>query len=148
MSRFRQLPSLVWIAVGVCVSLCAGCSKEEPRVRVYPVRGEVKYKGQPAVNAHVVFHPTDPNQSFRPHAFVQEDGSFQLSSYVSNDGAPVGTYKVTINWPHTLPGSEDASGEHEGPDLLGGRFTDPNKSPWPVEVKPGPNELAPFVIRE
>src|SRR5438128_100993 len=76
--------------------LC-GCGSGTP---LYPVRGEVFFKGKPAAGALVVFHPVEDKDGkvTRPRGTVEADGSFTLSSHAKGDGAAVGEYVVTINW--------------------------------------------------
>jgi hypothetical protein len=79
----------------------AGCSKGKP-VTV-PVTGKVVFnKTEPAVGALIVFHPSDPELEKRiggkPFARVGEDGTFTLTTYAQDDGAPVGDYGVTVDY--------------------------------------------------
>jgi hypothetical protein len=56
--------------------------------------------GNPARGALVVFHPLDnPDRvAVKPRAVVGRDGTFSLFSYRVGDGAPAGTYAVTVVW--------------------------------------------------
>jgi hypothetical protein len=78
----------------------------------------------------------------RPRADAGEDGSFALSTYGENDGAPAGDYIVTMNWPGgVLPDGR------EGPqDKLLGRYADTTKSKLRASVKEGQNDLPPFQL--
>ncbi|HEY2251522.1 MAG TPA: hypothetical protein VGH74_10700, partial [Planctomycetaceae bacterium] len=69
-----------------------------PEAGVYPVSGEVFFSGQPAGGATVVFHPVDEDEGSPAYATVQEDGSFELSTFATHDGAEAGDYLVTITW--------------------------------------------------
>ena len=40
----------------------------------------------------------NPSQ-VRPHATVEADGSYHLTTFVTRDGAPVGDFAVTVIWP-------------------------------------------------
>ena len=88
----------------IAISL-AGCGGAKNRVAVYPVTGSVRHAGVPATGAKVVFYAMDrPNPKIPfPTGVVQEDGSFRLTSYKENDGAPVGAYKVSIVWMEPVP---------------------------------------------
>jgi len=102
-------------------------------------------KGQPAVGATVVFHSlTDSGpRAMRPHGVVRDDGTFQLTSYTTGDGAPEGEYSVTIVW-NAAPKSPL---EDVGADRLNGKYVDP-KSPFCKVRLNGPSvELEPFVIK-
>src|SRR6476659_7523850 len=88
----------VWrraIFVIVCF-LPLACGRSAPAV--YPVRGEVFFNGQPASGATVHFLPADADEGSPAYATVQEDGSFELSTYGTYDGAEVGEYVVTLSW--------------------------------------------------
>ncbi|MCI0360017.1 MAG: hypothetical protein L0211_16190, partial [Planctomycetaceae bacterium] len=95
----------VILAAGCALLAASGCSFTSPvyenQKPVHPVRGSVTVGGAPAASAFVLFvplnepaEPVDP----RPRAEVKEDGTFAISTYGSEDGAPVGEYIVTIVW--------------------------------------------------
>ncbi len=84
-----------------CVAaLVCGCGSD--RVPVYPVSGQLFVNGQPAEGWIVMLHlepAPDPNAKYPhplPRAAVGPDGRFQFHTYEKNDGAPVGTYKVSF----------------------------------------------------
>jgi len=87
--------------------------------------------------------PLDDNDAKmpRPGAQVKRNGSFQLSTYASYDGAPAGRYAVTIVYPSP---EKKVDGENAGPDLLRGRYGDAKTTPLRVEIKEGTNEMEPF----
>jgi tetratricopeptide (TPR) repeat protein len=70
------------------------------RLRVYPARGKATYAGQPMQNATIFLHPINVKDRLhpRPQATVDAEGNFVLTSYTKDDGAPVGEYKVTVQW--------------------------------------------------
>src|SRR5438034_11414590 len=70
------------------------------RQPTHPVRGRIYFDGSPAPGAHVVFQQVDGEngRTTRADALVDADGSFVLSTYKANDGAPAGEYKVTVAW--------------------------------------------------
>jgi hypothetical protein len=107
----------------------------------------VVYQGKPAENALVVFHPADAATTLvaRPSGRVGADGSFQLSTYLTNDGAPAGEYVVVIIWPvGRKPGTAVDAGE--GPDRLENRYSNPQTSRWRIRLREGKNELEPFEL--
>jgi hypothetical protein len=107
------------------LGLGCGGSNKKPAV---PVRVEAFKGKQPCVGANVVFHPLDDGDlgAHKPNAVIKEDGSADLSTYKDGDGAPVGKYKVTVQWrkTHTQFGQE----RETGPELFGGRYVDPKKT--------------------
>lgn len=138
----RRLLSLC-LATALAALTAVGCSSsssQKDQKPVFPVRGQVFYKGKPAAGAFVVFvpvqepaTPVDP----RPQARVEQDGSFTLSTYGDKDGAPAGEYFVSVRW----EGSAD-----EG-DRLGERYADPKKSLLGATVREGPNEIPAFKLK-
>lgn len=138
----KRLPGIMTrIAVAVAVLGIASCGKDPNKP--YPVRGIVLFNDKPAEGAVVTFVPTantDP-KALRPSGVVLEDGTFQLSTKKTFDGAAVGTYAVTIFY---LSPEKKADGQNAGPDLLKGKYTDPATTPLKAEVKPEPNTLEPF----
>jgi prepilin-type processing-associated H-X9-DG protein len=79
-----------WLAGGGCSSSPATTTNQKP---VHPVKGQVFVGNQPAAGAFVLFVPVNepqPPQDPRPRAEVKEDGSFALSTYGEEDGAPYG----------------------------------------------------------
>jgi len=71
-----------------------------------------------------------------PHGIVGPDGSFRLTTYKTGDGAPLGTYAVTIRWPAPPPPDRE-----EGPDRFEGRYADPQQPIRQVEIVPDKNVL-------
>jgi len=107
---------------------------------VNPLRGKVFFEGTPAPNAVVTFHliNSDTKRFTRAgDAMAEADGTFTLSTYAANDGAPVGDYAVTVVWWNPLV---DAEGK-PGPNLLPERYAKPETTPLRVTVKAGPNEV-------
>ena len=55
--------------------------------------GAIKYQGQPIDGAFVSLHPKSATEGVpNPRATVAKDGSFTVSTYNGNDGAPEGDY--------------------------------------------------------
>jgi hypothetical protein len=134
----RRLGVLVLLlAAGAAGCYSSSGRQPEERLPVYPVRGQVFVNGLPAEGAFVVFHPeydpADPDHP-RPRAKVRPDGSFALWTYETDDGAPAGTYVVTVVW---------APGEFEN-DRLGGLYADPARPRLTTVVLKRPNDLPPF----
>lgn len=119
------------------------CSRSD-RIEVYPTQGVVRFEGQPAAGALVVFHPENPSpemQKIRPAGNVESDGTYHLSTYGPRDGAPAGEYRVTVIW--AGPGD----GERPGPDRMGGRYANPAAALLKAAVREGDNRIEPFELR-
>src|SRR5262245_41559951 len=104
----KRVPVLNRAAVMFACFLPLACGRSDTG-GVYSVRGEVFLNSQPAAGAWVHFHPVDEEECAPAFAQVQEDGSFQLSTYGTNDGAEAGDYVVTLNWRE----EEQLDGENE-----------------------------------
>jgi hypothetical protein len=110
------------------------------RKPVQPVCGKVFYEGTPAANAVVTFHLLNPDAKRTTRggdAMAEADGTFTLSTYAANDGAPAGEYAVTVVWWNP---PVDADGK-PGPNMLPERYARPETTPLKVTVKAGTNEV-------
>jgi len=129
-----------WCAVAVALSLvAAGCSRPRlDRPETHPVRGRLFVGDKPAAGARVQLNAVDEPKlaGLYPHAIVESDGSFQLTTYRTHDGAPAGTYALTVKWP--FPPSPK---REEGPDRFQGRYSNPQKPAAQVQVSAGENDL-------
>ncbi len=106
------MPKCSLLLLGGVLTAVLGCGQREA-VKLFPVSGKVTFRGEPAANALVVFHDKRPRDELRnlpiPRARTDDDGSFRLSSYETNDGAPAGEYRVTVILPESaLPSAEAA----------------------------------------
>jgi len=125
-----------------------GCGNTKPEA--IPASGKVLFnKTTPPVGALVVFHPVDPDLEKRiggkPFGKVKDDGTFTLTTYTENDGAPEGEYGVTIDW-RVSPraGKLNLGGEDSGEDRTGGgisklkpKYGNPQQPFTRVTVKKG-----------
>lgn len=110
----------------------------EGRLACHPVRGVVFFDGFPTAGAYVVAQRIDEQsrRAVRADGFVAADGSFTLSTYTANDGAPAGEYVVTVVWRQPFYGPDGKPGANRLP----ARYADLKQSPLRVVVKPGQNE--------
>ena len=142
MSRQNNLKLLSCLALAL---LLTGCGKSD-RLPVYSVTGSVTAKSKPAAGVQVSFYGTDDHLKTAtapfPQAVTESDGSFTLTSYEANDGAPAGNYVVTLVWPSNE--SEDPEIQDDSVDRLRGKFATPEKSPFAVKVEERSNALDPF----
>jgi hypothetical protein len=117
---------------------------------VYPTSGSIRIDGQVPAGAFIVPHPNADYQRspagelVRPHGQVRDDGTFELTSYSSNDGAPLGEYIVTLELRKVVKYSSGEAGP--GPNLIPAKFTRPNTSPVIVRVEAGTNRLPPISL--
>ena len=129
--RNRHILVLVLAALGV-VGGCGG--KQLP---VAPAEGQVSYRGKPLPFGSVMFQPVMGPPA---RGVIQPDGTFQLSTYGSNDGAVIGQHQVRIAcFESQRPSSKaPAAGGGEvgvGRSLIPPRYSNFGSSGLRVEVK-------------
>jgi hypothetical protein len=136
---------LCLFAGALCALAAASCGNAGG---LYPVRGKVLYKGEPAAGATVSFvrKGGDRLHDPTPQGVVGEDGTFTLAG-PSGEGAAPGEYVVLVEW-------KDGAGRGRGrapaltaPDRLKGRYLDANKPLLSAEVKPAANDLPSFELQ-
>src|SRR5262245_51183411 len=135
-------------ALAVFVSVVVGCTGDG-QLKVYPVTGQVLYNGEPLKGVDVAFHPTDPKNDtgYPPHATTDENGKFVLMTYVKDDGAPAGEFRVAIAF-----AVEKAGGDEGSDQSVRLAFQVPEKyqrketSGITVTIKPESNTLEPFKL--
>ncbi len=131
------------LVMSVLIWIGAGCAQK--KVPVYPVGGRITYNGKPVPKATLYFISvgTFSSKDLLPRAVTREDGTFAVSTYHREDsdqpdGAPAGEYRISIIWAaqkSAIPGPPL--------DLLGGRYSDPERSGLRARVDAdGNNELA------
>jgi hypothetical protein len=88
---------------------------------LYPVEGVVSFQGKPLPNTDIFFHAEDELKNpVRPHATTAGDGSYKLTTYAKDDGAPAGRYRVAVVWtPETAPSANPLSPNPGGADIPG-----------------------------
>jgi hypothetical protein len=138
--------TLNWAAC-LFAAVFVGCGGPEPPEQVFPVSGEVFVKGKPADGAVVTFFKVGADlTSGQPSATVRPDGSFKLTSYLPEDGASEGEYKVAISWRDAVGGS--LSDPEFGPEKLPKKYLSPDSSGLQVSVSPIANTLPAFEIKD
>jgi hypothetical protein len=141
----RVRPGAAKLLIGACIALASSSCARNERVPVFPVQGKVLLHGKPLAHAFVVFHPVERSGpgDLRPRAQAENDGTFFLSTYDSEDGAPLGEYRVTVE---KFKPPTDAD---NGPpvNLLPARFARPDTSRLTARVHEGSNDLPPFELK-
>jgi hypothetical protein len=138
-------------AAGLCflgLLTLAGCGG---RIPLYPVTGKILVDGKPAPGAMVIFCPISGSDEFmreRPIGFADADGTFRLTTFVLDDGAPAGEYKVIARWAPNNPTSqnEDPGRARRPPDRLKGKYFNLEKTPLTATITKGTNELPPLEL--
>jgi hypothetical protein len=113
--------------------------------KTVPARGIVTYKGKPLDNASVTFMPLEEGKTISARGSTDGVGSFVLSTYGKDDGAPVGKYKVLVSVSFTVevePGvlAPEPEGGFKSPIPL--KYANPKTTDILMEVKEGdPNDF-------
>jgi hypothetical protein len=135
--------------LAACLAGLAGCGSavDPDRLPVFPAQGQIAYQGKSLGGAFVVLHPQGVKSAdgLRPRGHVAEDGKFSLSTYETNDGAPAGDYKVTVEYRSLIkkPGGDVVA----GPNVLPKQYSRPETTPISVRIASGDNALAPIVLK-
>ena len=90
-----------WLSILILVAVSmTGCGKKGlSELPVFPVKGTVKVDGKPEMGVTVKLHPVngvDTAHPTYPEGITLPDGTFSITTYATNDGAPIGEYKVTF----------------------------------------------------
>jgi hypothetical protein len=127
------------LVLSICL-LGVSCSGHK---RVYPVSGKVLMDGKPAANAQVALHPLDEKaERVLPQGQAGPDGTFRLTSYRFEDGAPPGRYAVTVFW-----GVPSKWGDTYEKILVPGRYLKPETSGLTVDIPAQATELPPLELK-
>lgn len=137
--KLTPILALVLLTFGL-----ASCSKSAGRKPTFPVSGRVLLPdGKPAEHALVVLHPVgDAGEGVgKPHGKVGADGTFKLTTYAADDGAPAGEYRVTVElW---LAGK----GDEPPANRLNPKFSKPETSGLAATVGAGLTDLKPIELK-
>ena len=79
-----------FLVLGLGVPAC-----NSDRVRTFPVRGKILFKSKPVPNGTVMFTPVNGNGPTATGE-LNSDGTYTLTTYKPDDGAPAGQYKVVV----------------------------------------------------
>jgi hypothetical protein len=131
------------IVVLSLVVFCPACSSG--RKPVNPVRGQILVDGKPVAQAQVLFHPAEGvKDDPLPTGHTDDQGYFDLTSYKNGDGAPEGSYAVTVTWFRVFGGGRE---EIVSRNVLPRRYAAPQSSQLRATVAKGKNDLDPFQLR-
>lgn len=89
--KWTFLRASSFLCLALCVVISTGCSGKSDTA---PVRGKVSYKGKSVPYGTVTFIPIDGGPPATGE--IQGDGSFEMTTYSSGDGAILGKHRVVI----------------------------------------------------
>lgn len=153
--------ALAWFVFALSGLACDSAPPSGP-IAVHPVIGQVHFNGKPVSNAIIVFHPETPTPSpptpkpgeassdrtIVPTGRTDSEGRFQVHTYVGDDGAPVGHYKVTV----VLAGSSEnrdflaKNSAAVSTITLPAKYANPALSGLTATVEAGDNVIPPFEL--
>lgn len=91
----RSMPLMSLVLAVISALTLAGCGGGgKPRLPMAKAQGTVTYKGDPVTNAFVTFAMEGAPRVAT--GVTDDNGSFILTTYDSEDGAFIGTHKVTV----------------------------------------------------
>jgi tetratricopeptide (TPR) repeat protein len=136
------------LAAAVFVFFMFGSTRSD-RVPVHPVQGQAFFEGKPMPNAIVLLEPTGWEIATfpKPRAIVRDDGTFILATYGKDDGAPIGEYKVSVQWFVKPENRQEVEGGSIAKNVLPARYANPETSGLTVNIKQGANLIPPFQLR-
>ncbi len=145
---FSSLPSFNQTRLSLVLALalaCCGCSQGDGRLPVYPVTGKITVFGEVPEGALVILYPQAQggDTEIRPSGKVRRDGTFSLTTYDADDGAPTGEYSATIQWNKLIQNGRDYKA---GPNVVPKDYASRETSPWKIKVEALPKELEPLAI--
>src|SRR5437016_2684281 len=140
--------------VGLLVVGGLGCGGNPNRPPLAKVNGSLTYKGKPLAKANISFLP-ETKGIVSGLGVTDENGHYALSTYESNDGAPVGKHRVAISLrgpPEKVkPNMGDAYYEEMegvGKPLIPQKYFDPAKSGLTADVQAGKTNVFDFELND
>jgi hypothetical protein len=104
---------LACLVSAICLGVL-GCGGSVGGPKPVKVKGTVTLDGQPLPDATVTFLPTNKDEGKQATGMTNSQGSFELTTYSTADGAIPGEYSVVVDYKESV----DLSGEGGGqPDL-------------------------------
>jgi len=134
------LARLGFLLIAIVAVACDG-PKRKP---AFPTQGKLLIGNQPVANVTLFFQPvgTTDAEPTRAYATTSLDGTFSLTTYEANDGAPEGDYVVTLLYEPVDSPLSRAKGK---PPKIDKKYTAIETSPLKVKIEKKPmNQLEPF----
>ncbi len=143
---FRQL---AWGCIFLVLVCPTGCSRgpRAKRPQTYPVRGTVTFDGKPLEQATVMFNPVAAGNG--AIAVTNRSGEYALTTFVPDDGAVPGEYKVAIT--KVVLGNASESPMAVPPDpknVLAPRYGNSDTSGFRATVEAKPDNTFDFSLEK
>lgn len=149
---FRSSFRVVLATLLAPLALLAGCTAQEPKPKLVPVRVKVLSGEKPAVGALVTLHSEAPSL-WTPRGVVEADGTLVPGVAQGSDGAAPGRYRVTVLWPRGIETQSreqqlQAAFSGDVADRFEGKLADPKTTTLSLTVEPAGGELPPIRLPE
>jgi hypothetical protein len=122
-----------WVCLALAALSSFGCGKAEDTM--YPVEGEIKFKGQPLSKGTLILRPDvgrGNDTPHQPHGSIDAKGHFKVTTH-PHEGAPAGWYKVAV----VVTEPSDPRNPYSPPrSLIPERFSNAEESGLSLEVRP------------
>ncbi len=128
-------PNGKWTVLVLATAGCifwTGCGS-----RTAPVRGKVTFGGQPVTEGRIFFHPEEGRSAI---GRLEPDGTYQLTTFKTGDGAAPGRYRVVVEATRTVGGAQPQSFDEE----LSGVSGEPGFVEWLVPKEYAQRETTPL----
>lgn len=145
---------LLAIFTATIASSCGKSTRPEVKGKLplFPVTGKLLTDGQPMPGAELLFYPVHefPKEAAKqlPRATVDADGSFKVSTYAPDDGAPAGDYRVTVSWKGPVEGHMNGEQVADLPEKVPFTVQNPRTTKLKVQVKEEQNTLPTWDLAE
>jgi len=151
--RFLTCVLLLVVSLGAVGCGSASETDEEKLARLMPgapktvpVKGKIVVDGKPAPpkSVWVTMHAKGESPiNFDPRGNTDENGEFQITTYLTGDGVPPGEYDITIEkLTHSI-----RARDWVGPDLFNNLYNHKETTEFHVSVVDKPVELPTFELK-
>ena len=144
------------VVISTVTFVAWGCGSGLKTPPMGKVEGKITYKGNPIPKGTVTFFPVEGkgNEAGQPAiGEIQPNGSFELTTYDTGDGAVLGQHKAIVvarseavekipegTIPSQLP--QDLKKQQGPKPLVPEKYMDPEKTPLRYTVRAGANDFA------
>ena len=125
----------IWTCLFAVTIVASGCNQSE---NIYPVSGTIVFEdGSPVMFGDIEFQAFQ--EPINARGKIQRDGSFQVGTRSSSDGAVVGEHKVVIV--QTVTNHFNLDVVHDHGHVVDPMYSNYQTTDLTVEVKPEKNQI-------
>jgi hypothetical protein len=112
----------LWLCVALAVVVAVGCGGNNGPP-TYRAGGKVAYSdGTPLTRGRVSLSPTESTANVSARGEIQPDGTFELTTFISGDGAVPGRYKALVVVPPVFQNPRWGPSNPPSEPLINARF--------------------------